>query len=257
MSILPPTKILCAFDFSPPSRTALQYAGEMAAEFGAELCVLHVMEALNPILGLMTKAEFDASRSADAALEIRRAVEQTVEKYVNTRPIIKSGDPASEILHTAHEEAPNLIVMATRGRTGLHRVAAGSVAKVVARLAPVPVLTVHLPPPGEDGSDAETPMAIERKLLVEKYDALATEESAEASHSPDNISSPRDVHESVFHAISKIGIQPTPHHPVSQVLTLQERCSGANKDTASCKKCRNCRHTHTAQDVAVSQGKLH
>ena len=52
------------------------------------------------------------------------------------------GQPFQRIVETAVAEDAGLIVMGTHGRTGLERVAVGSVAERVIRLAPCPVLTV-------------------------------------------------------------------------------------------------------------------
>jgi nucleotide-binding universal stress UspA family protein len=53
------------------------------------------------------------------------------------------GETTSEILRVAEEEGCDLIVMGTKGRTGLARMLLGSVAETVLRQAPCPVLTVR------------------------------------------------------------------------------------------------------------------
>ena len=55
----------------------------------------------------------------------------------------QSDEPANEILRYATSAPIDLIVMATHGRTGLARLALGSVAEAVVRAAPCPVLTVR------------------------------------------------------------------------------------------------------------------
>jgi len=55
------------------------------------------------------------------------------------------GSPAEEILAYAQQEHIDLIAMATHGRTGLKRVALGSVAEHVLRRASTPVLLVRAP----------------------------------------------------------------------------------------------------------------
>src|SRR5207248_3655533 len=61
--------------------------------------------------------------------------------------LVLSADTVPEIERVAEEEACDLIVMGTHGRTGLTRVLMGSVAEAVLRQAPCPVLTVRLPFP--------------------------------------------------------------------------------------------------------------
>ena len=60
------------------------------------------------------------------------------------------GHPFERIVETAVREPAGLIVLGTHGRTGLSRVAMGSVAERVVRLAPCPVLTVKMPTPEEE-----------------------------------------------------------------------------------------------------------
>jgi nucleotide-binding universal stress UspA family protein len=60
---------------------------------------------------------------------------------VHTR--VSTGNAAEEILKTADEINANLIAMSTHGRSGLSRLAFGSVTDKVLRSAKVPVLTVR------------------------------------------------------------------------------------------------------------------
>lgn len=55
-----------------------------------------------------------------------------------------NGDAASEIVRIAEEENVDMIVIATYGMTGWRRVAFGSVAERVVRLAKCPVLTTRV-----------------------------------------------------------------------------------------------------------------
>jgi nucleotide-binding universal stress UspA family protein len=59
--------------------------------------------------------------------------------------VLRLGDPVQEILDVAQDRQCDVIVMGTRGRTGLGRVLMGSVAEKVVRRAPCPVLTVRVP----------------------------------------------------------------------------------------------------------------
>ena len=76
-------------------------------------------------------------------------------------PQVSDGDPATEILHMAHEMNCDLIVMGTHGRKGLSRLLMGSVAEEVLRKAQCPVLVVK----------DRSPEALERLHLREKADA--------------------------------------------------------------------------------------
>jgi universal stress protein A len=62
---------------------------------------------------------------------------------VRVETVVGQGAPAAEILRIAAEQQASLIVIATHGRTGLERLALGSVAERVIRAAPCPVLVVR------------------------------------------------------------------------------------------------------------------
>jgi nucleotide-binding universal stress UspA family protein len=63
-------------------------------------------------------------------------------------PIVREGDPAHEIVSEAKARETGLIVVGTRGQTGLQRLILGSVARNVLLHAPCSVLIVRptLPP---------------------------------------------------------------------------------------------------------------
>lgn len=136
-------KILCPTDFSEPSYVALKEAHQLATAFGAELCVLHVMEEMHPVLGLVSDDEFDTMCRDQAALRIHHVVREQLGEEARARAIVKGGVAASKIVEAAAEEKPDVIVIATHGLTGWRHLVFGSVAESVARLAHCPVLIVH------------------------------------------------------------------------------------------------------------------
>lgn len=140
-------KILCPVDFDPNSAAALDFAARLAREHHGALHLLHVV-----------KVPFEPSEQPVEAFlpEWQRDARALLEKFaaehlpagVKYQASVKRGDPASAILETARELAPDLIVVATHGRTGLSHAFLGSVAERVARESQVPVLTFrkHGPP---------------------------------------------------------------------------------------------------------------
>jgi nucleotide-binding universal stress UspA family protein len=67
------------------------------------------------------------------------------------------GDPAGEIVRIAEDEGAELIVLGTHGRTGVTRLLMGSVAEVVVRRAPCPVLVYRETPARLAKTKAATP----------------------------------------------------------------------------------------------------
>ena len=144
-------KILSPVDFSENSNHALQYALTLADLGGAELVLLHVVEAISypqsatlfePLLG-----EVDLTMKLQSAFEeqLQQQVSKLQGEYINVRGKTVTGNTFMEIIQAAREEAADMIVMGTHGRTGLAHVLIGSVAEKVVRGAPCPVLTVKHP----------------------------------------------------------------------------------------------------------------
>lgn len=164
----PFTPILVPVDFSAFSSQALEKAADIAARFDSSLIVLHIIAAE---LGVQALASRLGKHSADIPMlgteEIQDVCEQDIEAVtepqreqayealhaflparlthhsVELRVVF--GRPFERIVETAVAEDVGLIVMGTHGRTGLERIAVGSVAERVVRLAPCPVLTLKAP----------------------------------------------------------------------------------------------------------------
>lgn len=143
--------VLVATDFSEPSATALTYGRAMARSFGARLHVLHVFEPLwmagadvagggIALASVIDGLEESARKQLDATV-----TEQDRRELGAAGVVLTSESPAREIARYAHETNADLIVIGTHGRSGLSRMLVGSVAEIVVRLAPCPVLTVHHP----------------------------------------------------------------------------------------------------------------
>jgi nucleotide-binding universal stress UspA family protein len=86
-------------------------------------------------------------REALRALERTTGVLRERALPIRAHVEVRVGDPASGIALAALDHACDLIVMATRGRTGLRRAVLGSVAGTVMRTIATPVLLVHAQEP--------------------------------------------------------------------------------------------------------------
>jgi nucleotide-binding universal stress UspA family protein len=128
-------------DFSDRSSDALQVARSLARDLGARLVILHVVPPAIVAEG-MAVMPMDPAVYRQALDEMRGRIDGPDLKYP-IKTLVKDGDAASEILNAAEELRCDLIVMGTHGRTGLGRLLMGSVAEVVLRAAPCPVLSVR------------------------------------------------------------------------------------------------------------------
>ncbi len=132
-------KILVPVDFSECSQKALQYAIPFARQFEAELALLHVLQPFVPMPEL-PQVDFDSLEDAKKELE---ALRQTIPSPVDSRMVLRRGDPSYEIVSAAKELDIDLIILSTHGRTGMARVLLGSTAEKVVRHASCPVLVVR------------------------------------------------------------------------------------------------------------------
>jgi nucleotide-binding universal stress UspA family protein len=138
--------ILCAVDFSPTSRHALEYAVALAGRLGAAVEVLHIHQA--PAYAMPDGAfELPPDLLADLTEQLQSHLDEFVKSVPQTGVTIsaslREGAPYEEIVRTAKERAADMIVIGTHGRTGFSHLLMGSVAERVVRSSEVPVVTVR------------------------------------------------------------------------------------------------------------------
>jgi nucleotide-binding universal stress UspA family protein len=152
--MLPFKRILCPTDFSEPALIALKRAEELAAHFGAELLVAHVIPSIpgphlyGDPLGVPSfdMPLYQQELAVYAEKRLKGLVSHQVAPEVPCRDLVSTGEAAAEIHRLARQEQADLIVIATHGLTGWGHWVFGSVAEKVVRQAPCPVLTIVAPP---------------------------------------------------------------------------------------------------------------
>ncbi len=140
--------ILVPIDFSSHSEKAMETAVEFAKAFGAEVHLLHAYSLPVGVVG-----PYDYQIPANILTDMRESAKKRVDEEVSkladsgvpAKGVITEGLPTQAILDTAEQLGADLIVMGTRGLTGLKHVVLGSVAERTIRQATCPVLTVHVP----------------------------------------------------------------------------------------------------------------
>ena len=142
--------ILVATDFSETATKAIETAIEFAKKFEARLVVLHAYRVEIPMASPMTAGGYVLPDGFFERLgeHAREQVEATAEEVkahgIDAIGVAVEKAAAVGIVEEAQSRRIDLIVIGTRGLTGLKHVALGSVADRVARTAPCPVLTVGL-----------------------------------------------------------------------------------------------------------------
>jgi nucleotide-binding universal stress UspA family protein len=132
--------ILHPTDFSDCAEAAFHLACSLARERSARLIVLHVVPPPLCHGELLTRQPPD-SYYDQMAQWLRRLRDANTGFDIHIR--LEDGDPCEMILRTAEQDACDLIVLGTHGRTGLSRAILGSIAEQVLRRASCPVLTVR------------------------------------------------------------------------------------------------------------------
>jgi len=155
--------ILVPVDFSSCSRNALLFASQFASCVGAPILVLHVVHDQNRKPGLyvnnrnrsaMRPMDDVAADMLDEFIEDVRRYESGSEALSSARALLVNGLPAQRIGEISVRENAALIVMGTHGRSGLSRLASGSVAAEVVLRSSIPVTVVKAPPAGRQDSES-------------------------------------------------------------------------------------------------------
>lgn len=133
--------ILVATDFSESARRALCDALALAVENDARLSVIHVLQPDIQYAALENPPEIDLDR-IDAERQLKDLVnELQPERHIDTI-LLKHGPVPEAVASVIQEEEIDLLVIGTRGRGGLRKLALGSVAEELLRVSPCPVMTI-------------------------------------------------------------------------------------------------------------------
>jgi len=137
--------VLVPTDFSADSNAALALAREIVLRTGGKLVLLHAYDLphMMTIGAGLAAANIEKTLADDA--HARLAQLRGALSGVDVETIVSALQPDPAISEAAARSHADLIVMGTRGRTGLAHVLLGSTAERVLRRAQVPVITVKGP----------------------------------------------------------------------------------------------------------------
>jgi nucleotide-binding universal stress UspA family protein len=136
--------ILLPFDGSDGATAVLEHANDIARWADATVHVLFVADTTRDSVTVVEHQVVDALEREGEAI-VTRATD-ALDASVRRDTDIVQGNPAPTIVEYAEQYGHDLIVMPTRGRTGVSRYLVGSVTEKVVRLSSVPVLTARLQP---------------------------------------------------------------------------------------------------------------
>lgn len=142
--------VLGASDFSDPSLPAVRLAASEAARRHAPLRLMHCLDidataylAAAGAPGVMVVPPFPEEAVAAMEAEARERL-RSADGSAGAELIVVRASPLSAIVAEATRTPTSLVVVGTHGKSGLARLALGSVAETVMRDAPCSVLVVPL-----------------------------------------------------------------------------------------------------------------
>jgi nucleotide-binding universal stress UspA family protein len=139
--------ILVPTDFSADAEKALSTATELAKLFEARIVILHAYHVDIAVVSTMAGGYalpqgFYADLRSQAIAQVEKLAKEVATAGIDATGIALQEPAAVAIAAQAESLPADLIVMGTRGLTGLKHVVFGGVADRVVRTAPCPVLTV-------------------------------------------------------------------------------------------------------------------
>ena len=146
-----PHPVLVPVDFSTHSEAALLNALALARCLEQPLVVLHVVHDPGTMPGYYSKAlkKKQLHRIEDGALQMLEEFLQAVgkrhpefQKLEGVESLLVKGLPSQRIIDVAEHRQAAMIVLGSKGLTGLNHLLIGSVAEQVVHLATVPVTVV-------------------------------------------------------------------------------------------------------------------
>lgn len=136
-------RMLIPTDGSKNAQAAVVRGVELAKMLGAEVTIMSVIDvqavvSLQQGLGMPDVYAYQ-QKGAEAAAEA--ALKVAEKAGVQARAVVKRGSPALDIIEASRDH--DLVLMATRGRTGARHFLLGSVAEKVIRFAACPVMVIR------------------------------------------------------------------------------------------------------------------
>ena len=139
-------KILVCLDGSNLAEQILPFATEVALSCGSRVVLLEVTlppsATVEPLTGFYrtTPIEKILREEAEAGTYLQRVAQRLRKKGLKVSSVTMPGDPGATIVSYAKENVVDLIALSTHGRSGLGRLAFGSVADFVLKRSGLPIL---------------------------------------------------------------------------------------------------------------------
>jgi universal stress protein A len=127
----------------------IHYAVSLAAKYGAELSVIHVIDTLwsqGWNLPTMSQDEARGKEMERIQAELDNIIGSETKEGVKIKKIIKEGDPIEEIMKVIEEEKIDLVIMRTHEEGRIERLLVGGSNDALIRKMPCSILLVKKEP---------------------------------------------------------------------------------------------------------------
>jgi nucleotide-binding universal stress UspA family protein len=141
-------RILVPIDFSEHAEAVVEWAAHLAEEHESEIVLLHVYHLpveFQQMEGAYLPSDFWNSVKEEAKRQLSAYGDRLRARGLRVSEEAREGYPATVIEEEVERQSADLVVIGSRGRTGLKHLLLGSIAERVVQKAPCPVLTVKTP----------------------------------------------------------------------------------------------------------------
>jgi universal stress protein A len=127
--------ILVAIDCSPVDEAVISQVSALAHQVGATVHLLHVVHSHT--------LDQDRILREEAIVILDRYCEKMHSEGIDSKALIRSGEPDREILSELEENRYDLLAMATHGHSLLGRILFGSVSRALRQKITIPLLLIR------------------------------------------------------------------------------------------------------------------
>ena len=149
--------MMVATDFSPTAEAALEWAAGLLEARGGTIVLVHALDLHGPLTDFLpSPADLDEHVQGAATARLAELAASLGERGIAAETRLELGVASQAVVRAADEVRPDLMVVGSRGLTGVAHLLLGSTAQRIVQHAPCPVLTVHPADrraPGQENAD--------------------------------------------------------------------------------------------------------
>ena len=145
-------KVLIGVDFSRDSKGAIRFLSGMQLPSVSDISFVHVIKGSKELQALCQSVDFEKGirtvrqqSRAHALKHLHRLQKVLTQDNLTLHSVVREGNPGEELESLSTKDGKDLVVLGTRGLTGIKRFLLGSVSERVLHNAPCSVLIVRGP----------------------------------------------------------------------------------------------------------------